>query len=134
MSEPMMPIAHAPRLEVVLSPEGKPGPEWSEIPADALYDAYVIVYTPEGDNTKLLLDNGPFDHERGRNLILAIATTVAEKYAPSRVRAGALPSSHLTPSCGSISDLAAQSSMIRRSINCMLAGTFRSPFDASALG
>jgi hypothetical protein len=30
----------------------------------------------------------------GGNLILAIATMVAEKYAPSRVRAGALPSSH----------------------------------------
>jgi hypothetical protein len=66
MSEPMMPIAHAPRLEVVLSPEGKPGPEWSEIPADALYDAYVMVYTLDGDNIKLLLDNGPFDHQRGR--------------------------------------------------------------------
>jgi hypothetical protein len=39
-----------------------------------------MVYTPDGDNIKLLLDNGPFDHERGRKLILAIATTVAEKY------------------------------------------------------
>jgi hypothetical protein len=54
----------------------------------------VMVYTPDGDNIKLLLDNGPFDHERGRNLILAIAMMVAKKYAPSRVRAGALPSSH----------------------------------------
>jgi hypothetical protein len=50
MSKPMMPIAHAPRLEVVLSPEGKPGPEWSEIPADALYDAMLSHFINEPDH------------------------------------------------------------------------------------
>jgi hypothetical protein len=51
-----------------------------------------MLHQPDGNNVQLRLDNGPFDYERGWDLVLAIATTVAEKYAPSA--AGALPSSH----------------------------------------
>jgi hypothetical protein len=58
-----MAIAHAPRLEIVLSPEGKTGPEGAEIGESALFNPYLIMHNPDGSATNLQLDSGPFNYE-----------------------------------------------------------------------
>jgi hypothetical protein len=69
-----MAIAHAPRLEVVLSPEGKTGPEGAEIGESALFNPYLIMHNPDGSATNLQLDSGPFNYEEGLNFIVAVCT------------------------------------------------------------
>jgi hypothetical protein len=64
MTEEPMPIAHAPRLEVVLRPLGLLRPAGEEIPEGALFDAYLIVYHMDGTAKNLKLA-GPFTFKEG---------------------------------------------------------------------
>jgi hypothetical protein len=78
----MMCVVNAPRIEVVLVPEDQSRVEGAEIADDTLVNAYVIMHLPDGTNMNLKLDGGPFDLEAGHNLLVAIAKTMGEKYAP----------------------------------------------------
>jgi hypothetical protein len=81
-TEEPMPIAQAPRFEVVLRPLGRLQPEGEEIPEGTLFDAYLIVYHMDGIANNLKLAGGPFTHEEGGDLITNAWLMVAKKFAP----------------------------------------------------
>jgi hypothetical protein len=90
-----MGIAHAPRLEIVLRPEGPPGPAGAVIGENALFEPYVIIHQSDGSAANMRLDAGPFTYEEGQNFILAVCTTIGEKYGPPEAMRGAIPSAEL---------------------------------------
>jgi hypothetical protein len=77
-NEKPMAIAHAPRLEVVLSPEGPARAEGEEIDDGTLFNAYLIMHQLDGTVANFRLDAGPFTYDEGVNFIAAVCTTVGE--------------------------------------------------------
>jgi hypothetical protein len=88
-----MAIANAPRLEIVLSPGGATGQEGTEISASTLCEPYLIIYHLDGSAANVQLDGGPFTQEEGQNFILAVCTTIGEKYGAPGAMRDATPSS-----------------------------------------